>query len=141
MLLIENGEISTDSAEVILGLIAQISDLNTNKGTYEDITNSGNLNIISDFELKKSLVDYYITVDGVDFIDKFSYNYFNDFVMPFIFTEINVLKGRFVNPDVINTVQFSNVFAGYISTRQQKNTAYKDLLEKSYSLKDELLNN
>ncbi|MFC2133114.1 hypothetical protein ACFLTH_00735 [Bacteroidota bacterium] len=138
--LIQNETLSLDSALILTSLIASISRLDVHNGTYEDITNSGNLNLISDFKLKSLIVDYNIVINGVGFIDDYFYKYFNDFVMPFIFKEFSVLKGEFNNPTVIKSVRFANVVAGYYSMVQQRSAAYSDLLDKTYTLRDELMN-
>jgi hypothetical protein len=50
--------------------------------------------------------------------------------------EFDVLRGEFNNPDIIQTLQFTNVFAGYYSMIQQRKNAYERLLIQSYALKD-----
>lgn len=138
--LIQGQELTLDSALVLTGLIASISKLDVHSGTYEDITNSGNLNLISDFKLKSLIVDYNIVAKGVGFIENYFYQYFNDFVMPFIFAEFSVLNAEFNNPDVIKTVRFANLIAGYYSMVQQRSAAYTELLKKSYALREALVN-
>ena len=135
---IQKGTITVDSANNVIKLIAEISKADIQSGTYEDITNSGNLNIISDYNLKKQIVDYHVAISGVEFIDNYFYQYFSDFVMPFIFSNFSVLNGTLDKPGIIKTNQFANVIAGYFSMVQQRKSAYEGLLEKSYSLRDEL---
>lgn len=130
-----------DSAKAIIMRILQINKMDTHSGTYEDITNSGNLNLIKDYDLKTNIVDYHLTVNGVGFIDDHFYNYFNDFVMPFVFSEFNVLSGEFINSNAFKSTRFSNIFTGYYSMVQQRNKAYKDLLNKSYLYKEGLSKN
>jgi hypothetical protein len=106
------------------------------EGTYEDITNSGNLNIIRSFELKSQIVDYHIAIKGARFVDDYFYRYFNDFVMPFIISNFDVLSAQFVDDTSYKTIEFSNAFVGYYAMVQQRNNAYKDLLIKSREFKD-----
>jgi hypothetical protein len=135
---IQQGVITVDSANSVIKLIANIAKVDIQNGTYEDITNSGNLNIISDYNLKKQIVDYHVAISGVEFIDNYFYQYFSSFVMPFIFSNFSVLNGTLDKPGIIKTNQFANVIAGYFSMVQQRKTAYEGLLEKSYSLRDQL---
>lgn len=135
---IRDRNIRIDSAEVIMKYIIQISKVSLNRGTYLDIINSGNLNILSNYRLKSDLVDYYLHIEGVEFVDNYFTSYFNDFVMPFIFQEFNVLSGEFVDPGIIRTIRFSNVFAGYYSMVQQRKASYEKLLNKSVALKAHL---
>ena len=124
-----------DSAASLVKGIVQISRAGIQKGTYQAITNSGNLNIITNYDLKKQIVDYHEAVKGIEFIDDYFYQYFGDFVMPFVLNNFSVLNERFRNPKVIQTVEFENVIAGYVSMVQQRKAVYQDLLDKSYSLK------
>ena len=133
-----NNEISIDSAQALVKLITSISKMNASTSTYEEISNSGNLNIISDFELKSQIVKYYLDVGGVGFIDDYFQKYFSDIVMPFVLTEFSVLTEKFNNQETIRSVQFSNVVAGYYSMVQQRMEAYNALLKDSYLLRDKL---
>ncbi|MCK5637879.1 MAG: hypothetical protein KAH67_04165 [Flavobacteriaceae bacterium] len=137
--LLQNKSLIEDSAKLVISRILQINKMDSHSGTYEDITNSGNLNLITNFDLKTNIVDYHLALKGVGFIDDHFYKYFNDFVMPFVFAEFNVLTGEFKNAREINNIRFSNIFTGYYSMVQQRNIAYKDILLKSYKFKEELL--
>jgi hypothetical protein len=122
----------------MIKMILKISKLNANKSTFEEISNSGNLNILTNFELKSQIVKYYLDLGGVEFIDDYFNKYFSDFVMPFILSEYSVLTEEFKDKNVINSIRFSNVVAGYYSMVQQRVTAYQALLNDSYLLRDEL---
>jgi hypothetical protein len=61
------------------------------------------------------IVDYYLSLGGVRFIDDYFHNYFSDFVMPFVLNEYSVLTEEFNDKDVVNSIKFSNVVAGYYS--------------------------
>ena len=137
---IKQGTITVDSASALVKHIVEISKAEVQTGTYENITNSGNLNIISDFHLKKLIVDYHVSLDGVKYIDEFFYRYFHDYVMPFILTNFNMLKGIFDDPAILKTKEFANIIAGYYSLVQQRKTAYQKLLTESFTLKDALVN-
>ena len=135
---IMNKSINIDSAQAIINMIATISKIDAHSSTYEEISNSGNLNILTDFELKGQIVDYYLALGGVGFIDEYFHRYFDDFVMPFIITEYSVLTNEFNDKRIISSVRFSNVVAGYYSMVQQRMAAYSSLLDDSYLLRKEL---
>ena len=135
---IKAGTITLDSATSTLRMIVNISKSGLQSGTYENITNSGSLNIIGDYNLRKQIVDYHDAISGVGFIEDYFYQYFGDFVMPFIFSNFSVLRGQFSNPRIIKDIQFQNVIAGYYSMIQQRKKAYEGLLEKSYQLQKSL---
>lgn len=132
---IQRANMSVDSANSLIKRIVSLSKLEPQTGTYEDITNSGNLNLIQNYTVKKEIVDYHLAIKSAGFLDDYFYRYFNDFVMPFIFTHFNVLDGKLNNPTIINSPQFVNVIAGYFSLVQQRKATYEDVLKKSNSLK------
>lgn len=137
---IQNNTLSRDSAEAMMKKIVVINKMEPHEVTYEDIKNSGNLNLIQNFKLKSKIVDYQITLKSVRFVDDYFYQYFNDFVMPYVLSEFNVLTGHFKEEASFGTVEFSNVFVGYYSMVQQRSAVYKDLLSQSEELKAILLN-
>lgn len=137
---LKDDKFNKDSTVAVLKLIIQISKVNSRSVTYEEMKSSGNLNIINDFNLKGRIVDYYTEVNGVKFLEEYFYSYFKDLIMPFVFSEYNVLKEEMINPDLISIVRFTNAFTGYFSMIQQRVAAYNALLIKAYLLRDELNN-
>ncbi len=136
---IREGSINTDSAKSLVKMILQISKADLQTSTYEDIINSGKLNIISNYNLKKQIVDYHVTIKGMEFLDGYFYNFMNETVMPFVMSNYEIIKDRFNNPEVINSTLFSNVAAGYFSMVQQRKASYERLFNKSISLEAELI--
>lgn len=134
LMMIKNTNLPADSATVVMRRIVETSRLDINKGTYEDIINSGKLNIIRDFDLKNSIVDYHIALGGITYIDDYTGQFFSDFVLPFLFREFNLLTGELTNPGIIKTTEFANLFAGYLSMVQERRRIYSGVLERSYSL-------
>ena len=135
---IRERKISVDSANALIKKIVLFYRTDFKTSAYENITNSGKLNIIKDFTLRKQIVDYHISISEAKFIDNYFYQYFNDFVMPFIFSNFSILKGKMNNPEVRKTDYFANIVAGYFSMIKQRKVAYEDLLLQSYKLKNKL---
>ena len=135
LLMIRDKKMNSDTASSMVRQIMTMSKLEENSGTYEDIRNSGNLNIISDFELRSRIVAYNMRIKAVDLLEDFFYQYFTNLVVPFMFEEYNMLTGEFNNPAVIQTTKFSNVFSWYYSMVSQRKEAYSELLVKARSLK------
>jgi len=135
---LENGNIQIDSAKVAIDLISKIERIRIHTDTYENIINSDNLNIIGDFNLRNQIINYHKTIKSVGLFDDFFYKYYNDFIMPIIFSEYNILNRTFNNPDIIKTTKLSNAFDYYYSMMKQQKEAYKELLTKSYKLRDKL---
>lgn len=139
VLALQSRNLTQDSAVSMIKKIVAINKMEPHEGTYEDITNSGNLNIIGSFELKNQIADYHIAIKEARFVDDYFYKYFNDFVMPFIFSNFNVLTAQFNDGTIYKTVEFSNVFVGYFAMVQQRNSVYKNLLVKSREFKSGLM--
>jgi len=135
---ISNNSLTLDSAEAMVKKIVIINKMEPHEGTYEDMTNSGNLSIIKNFELKSKIVDYQIALKEVRFVDDYFYKYFNDFVMPFVISNFNVLSGHFEDENAYKNLEFTNAFVGYFSMVQQRQIVYKDLLVKSKYLSESL---
>jgi len=135
---INDNSLTLDSAEAMVKKIVAINRMEPHEGTYEDMTNSGNLSIIKNFELKSKIVDYQIALKEVRFVDDYFYKYFNDFVMPFVISNFNVLSGHFEDENAYKNLEFTNAFVGYFSMVQQRQMVYKDLLVKSKYLSESL---
>jgi hypothetical protein len=131
--------LSKDSADALITRIIQINKIEIKKGTYEDIINSGNLNLIRNFDLKGEIVDYGLAVEGVAFVDDYFYQFFNEYVMTFVFKEFDIINGKIIDEEIYKTISFSNIFGGYYSMVLQRNVAYKDLLLKSIEFRKNLL--
>jgi hypothetical protein len=140
LLILKDGLVPEDTANTMIGHIVGISKIEIQKGTYTDIINSGNLNLLTDFNIKKQIVDYYLEISGVEFIETYFYDYFADIVMPFIFNHYNVLKVKITDPQIIKSTQFDNIITGYFSMIQQRKRAYTNLLKSSYVLQKTLTN-
>lgn len=137
---LRNGKLKPDSANGLFKMIVNISKADIKTGTYDAIVSSGNMNIISNYVIKKQIVDYSSSISGTRYIEDYFYQYFNEFVMPFVFSNYNILKGAFDNPGIIKTTKFSNVVTGYYSMVQQRLASYKKLLDDSLKLRDKLKN-
>lgn len=136
----ENRTIIIDSAKVAINLINKITKLKTHIGTYEDIINSGNLNIMSDFEIKTQIINYHTNIKGVKLFEDFFYKYYSEIVTPFILSEYNYLNGDFNDIERIKRIKLPNIFTFYYTLINQKKDAYEELLNQSYSLKNEIQN-
>lgn len=136
---LQKGELSQDSCEVLMNSIFRFDKVQMVLGTYEDIKNSGNLNLIRNFELKGMIVDYGLEVEGVKFIDDYFFEFFNDNITTFIFSEFDVINGKIKDEEIYKSLTFSNLIAGYYSNLLQRSQAYKKLLSKSIEFKEALL--
>ena len=138
LLELQDSALPLDSASVVAQRIAQLKTISLQTGTYEAVINSGTLNLITDFELKRKIVDYYVAVEGTEFVDEFFYNYVSDFVLPFVLSEVNMLTGIMEDAQIAQSTQFANIIGGYYSLVQQRRDAYQDLFDQGAELSQSL---
>ena len=127
-----------DSSASLFMKVLSISSMSPKKGTYVDITHSGNLNLIQNFELKEQIVSYHLSLDESDVLKDFFQEYFNSMVVPFVFDSYDLIRQSPVDDEVIFSMRFSNVFVGYYSIIQQRSASNKLLITKSKALKKAL---
>lgn len=125
-------------AQEIIGQILYMEWLSPSNDTYNDIINSGNLNLISNYVIKEKLSSYYGLLKEVKNVEQFYLNHMNQFGFPIIYKNYHVLKREFVDDLCYRSLEFTNMYLGIISFYQQNIEIYKQTLEKNLELKDEL---
>jgi hypothetical protein len=73
----------------------------------------------------------------VEFDEKYQ-KFINDYVIPFMWKNIDMISGKPVNINFVRQVEFRNVLTGYLLMLTQQLDGYKQGLEKSKSLKEML---
>ena len=136
--IINEGELHVDSTNVAISLISNLNTIETNVGTYEDIINSGNLNLIKSFQLKSHIIKYQNVIAKAELLDEYLKEFFNNFLLPFLVADSDVMKVEFKNPETINSSKYSNLLGIYYSFINQRTAVYKEFLEKSLDLSEEL---
>ena len=129
-----NDHIPVDSALEVVGIINSFTRVSLVTNTFENITNSGSLNLISDFQLKQNIVNYYAEIEEVKVSDDFSFTLFNEYIVSFVLSELSLFKTGFINNKTVHSTRFSNAFAISISIRENRRDVYKKLLAESKSL-------
>lgn len=127
-----------DSAKSAMKLIVGFNKIQFNKSTYENITNSGKLNIISDYKLKEEIVQYHLLISGVENYNDYYFSFYIDLILPYIISEYSIVNDKFINNKVKDFNRFSNVFSLSYVMIQNRQEHYKSLLTKSRSLKEQL---
>ncbi|MGL1888612.1 MAG: hypothetical protein OCD76_19020 [Reichenbachiella sp.] len=117
-----------DSASSLFLKIMMVNNITPKKGTYEDITNSGNLNLIQNFGLKEAIVNYHLELEDAKFLYQFFQEYFNNFVLPFVLEEFDLINNEPRSPEIIHSHKFSNMFIGYFAMVQQRRVMNDSLL-------------
>jgi len=123
-----------DSANAIVETMVVYSKYMPQTDTYENILNSGNLDIISDYDLKQKIVVYHKSLRDFTLLENYYHNYYETIFMPYIMKHFDILTGKFGASINHQSIEFKNIFVGNYSLRQQRIAGYKDLLGLSKDL-------
>ncbi len=103
--------------------------------TFETLKAADNLKAISDFDLRNKIVEVYDQYSQINRFDGLYRKYIDDYVVPFIWKNIDMITGKPVKLDFIKQVEFKNVLTGYLLRLSKQLDGYKKGLEKSKELK------
>lgn len=106
--------------------------------TYESVKNSGGMNIISNFEIKEAIVSYYSLNEELRLKEHVFFDYLQNFILPFVYKNVEFLSGRIVNKSAINSFEFNNIVAGYYGLTEQNFQAYKQYKDANENLLSKL---
>ncbi len=115
--------------------MAYLFEFNQHSITFETLMASGNLEIISDYDLRNKIVEVYHQYSRIIKFDEMYRKYIDDYVIPFLWKNIDMITGEPVNTGFVRQVEFKNVLTGYLLMLTQQLDAYKLGLEKSKELK------
>jgi len=136
--IINDGGLPIDSTNAAISLISNLNTLEISASTYDDIINSGNLNLIRSFHLKSQIIKHQNVIASSELLDEYLKKFFNNFLLPFLVAETNVMTIEFNNPETIKSVRLTNLIGIYFSFINQRTVVYKKFLEESYKLSEEL---
>jgi len=132
--------LSKELAQKIVREIISIEWFSPSNDTYEDIKNSGNLNLIAEFKLKEKISSYYKFLIEVKNIEQLYKDHMNNYGFPILYKNYHLFKGEFINKKSYLSLEFTNMYLGVLALIQQNNRIYKEALGKNQGLKDELEN-
>lgn len=132
---ISNNSLSFDSACQIVKSMLFLDEFKEQSVTYENMINSGNLNLISNYKLKQQIVSYHKRMDDFQMLNTVFKDYVNITFMPFIIKNFDVFKEKFNDPTIHKKIEFRNIFGAYFIYKQQMLDEYKDMVNKSEEFK------
>jgi len=133
--IMDSTRVEIDSALALLGILGYYSDLLLQEATYESIVNSGKLDLITDYSIRNDILSYYQNVRFVQNVDQVYNNYIDNFVMPYLFEQLDFLTGEVSDQFDPNGKDFRNVSIAYYTMVDAK----VDLAGKLDSLNHQLL--
>lgn len=111
------------------------------KTTYESLKSSGQLELISDFELRNQIVELYEQwYWGTSEYDISLFNHINDFVKPFYMNNVYYTGPFKVNEDFLASPVFRNIIYSYRFLFQQKMNFYNQVNDQTESVLESLRN-
>ena len=136
--LITQNSLPYDSAKVLMINMSFFSEFNAQINTYTNITNSGNLNIIQDYELRQSIVDCFNNFESFKLLEMYFRKHNENNFLPYLISNYNMFTQEFISMDSHFQSDFINIFAIHFSLTQQRLIAYRDLLEENLNLEKQL---
>ena len=138
--LIAKDSLSYDSARTLVLHMAFFTEFNEQANTYTNITNSGNLNIIEDYELRQGIVDCFNDFENFKLLEIYFRKHNEGSFLPYIISNYNMFNNEFISKNSHRQNEFKNIFAIHYSLTQQRLNAYRDLLEDNVLLEEKLIN-
>lgn len=142
--LLRNGGIAKDSsfnitlANVVKDM-SSFEPFNPLTVTYESIKNSGNLNIISSYELMKDLVQYYgQQLEEKKIFDTIYNSYIDEYFIPFMHKNTDFLNKGFIDERMLANHEFTNLVIRYSQLVKQNLAFYETTLKKCKGLEKKL---
>ena len=110
-----------------------LSDFSPSLITMENITASGDFELISNFENRENLIDTYNSYQTTSQLEGILSDYVNQYVTPFFFANVRFSDFTSLNENFINKSEFENIVIGYDALLTQKLKGYvvnKEKLQK-----------
>jgi len=115
-----------------------LSNYNPSIITMENITASGEFELIKDIALRKQLISTYNAYNTTLKLEGLLSEYINEYVTPFFFENIRFSDFSSIHSDFIKDPQYENIVFGYEVLLSQQIKGYHDNLEKIKLLNENL---
>lgn len=109
--------------------------------TYESLKASGQMEIISNFALKKRIHEVYFNYHEVKQVDGIYKNFFDRYIFPFLVDNVEFRSFDVAGSGILDGFKFANIVNGYIAMVTLKVTGYRTAQGKCESLKNLLKEN
>jgi hypothetical protein len=133
-----DGSLSYDSACSLMKGMAEFSRFTSQNVTYLNIISSGNLDLIRDYELRQSIVEYYHEVDEFDLVEVYLHNFSQDNFIPFMLENYDIFDKKLKSEEIHKQLSFKNMVAIMVSFRQQRLAEYRELRNSSLKVQEKI---
>ena len=138
--LIATASLKLDSANSLIKSMIYYSEFSEQTTTYENILNSGNLNLIEDYDLKQKIVEYHKGLEDFQLLETYFHDYFSETLMPFLMINYDLFNQKLTISNTHKSILFKNIFGTHFSLTQQRFEGYKRLLDESMKMEKLLTN-
>lgn len=138
--LIAADSLRLDSANSLIKSMIYYSEFSEQTTTYENILNSGNLNLIEDYDLKQKIVEYHKGLEDFQLLETYFHDYFSETLMPFLMINYDLFSQKLTVSNIHKSILFKNIFGTHFSLTQQRYEGYKGLLDESTKMEKLLTN-
>lgn len=135
---LKHASMPADSSLLLVNDMAQIAIFIPKTITYESVKNSGNFNIIRDYDLKSKIIAYYTSLESKQLTEEYYKMYINDYIIPFLFENIDLIHSEVLNPGMLNNARFRNLVVGYFQMLTQLVSTYENIFELNEDLQETL---
>jgi len=125
--LLKSDKLPSDSIMVVIAQMAQISLFIPKTNTYESIKNSGNFNIIENYEIRSKIIEYYESFEGKKLVEEYYKLYINNYIIPYFFENIDILNSKIMNKKGIESYRLNNLIVGYYQLLVQVVDTYENI--------------
>ncbi len=125
---------SIDSAIILFQDILTIPKFYPQSNTYVSIKYSGNLNLISSYNLREEITNYYESFTSIQSQQEMTVEFINDYATKFIFKNINILNWQFINKNNVDFNEVNNIVVGYYALLEQNIKLEKEIVVRSKEL-------
>lgn len=128
-----------DSTNVVFGNSMNLVAFSGKSSTYESMKYSSHLNLIKNFDIRTSIVDYYESFPTVALMDELTRQWVTGQLVDLFLDKMNMRTGVFIDDTIFNELSFWNRFSGLLVLLEQNYNAYLELLETNQKLLELLI--
>lgn len=119
-----------DKLELLSASMMALSNFKPVVITMDNITASGDFELISNFTYREQLIDTYNSYETTSQLEAILADYVNQYVTPFFFENIRFSDFTSLQENFVQTPEFENIVIGYDALLTQEINGYKKNLSK-----------
>ncbi len=132
---LSNGaHISNDSLAVYASGMFRFQRFRPSRITYDALSGSGDLTVLTSFELKHQLAELYSLYEQTNEQDAVGRDHVNKYIVPYFYENFDLRNLNLLKRDALTKPMFSNLIQGNLVTANQSFRMYQECLEECRDL-------